>query len=122
MRARRTAERWADDVLLGSVWERTFIALDSAFAAHPGDAARAVARAQRSSAVELIGLHCHIGSNVFAASSFAMAAEVMCGFAAPFDLPELTLGGGLGVAYVEGEEAPPISEWEIGRASCRERV
>ena len=76
-----------------------------------GDALRAVTRAQRSSAVELIGLHCHIGSNVFAASSFARAAEVMAGFAAPFDLPELTLGGGLGVAYVGGEEAPTISEW-----------
>jgi len=76
-----------------------------------GDALRAVTRAQRSASVELIGLHCHIGSNVFAASSFARAAEVMAGFAAPFDLPELTLGGGLGVAYVEGEEAPPIREW-----------
>ena len=40
-----------------------------------GDAARAVARAQRSSAVDLIGLHCHIGSNVFAASSFARWAS-----------------------------------------------
>ena len=27
------------------------------------------------------------------------------------DLPELTLGGGLGVAYVEGEEAPSITQW-----------
>ena len=35
----------------------------------------------------------------------------MAGFAAPFDLPELTLGGGLGVAYVGGEEAPTIAEW-----------
>ena len=76
-----------------------------------GDAAAAVARAQRSSAVELVGLHCHIGSNVFAASSFAKAAEVMAGFAGPLGLPELTLGGGLGVAYVEGEEAPTITEW-----------
>ena len=76
-----------------------------------GDALRAVDRSRRSSSVELIGLHCHIGSNVFAASSFARAAEVMAGFAAPFDLPELTLGGGLGVAYVGGEEAPTITEW-----------
>lgn len=76
-----------------------------------GDAARAVERARRSPSVELIGLHCHIGSNVFAASSFARAAEVMAAFAVPLDLPELTLGGGLGVAYLEGEEAPSISEW-----------
>lgn len=76
-----------------------------------GDAARAVDRARRSASVELIGLHCHIGSNVFAVSSFAKAAEVMVSFAAPFDLPELTLGGGLGVAYTGDEQAPSISEW-----------
>ena len=29
----------------------------------------------------------------------------------PLDLPELVLGGGLGVAYVEGEEAPTITQW-----------
>lgn len=76
-----------------------------------GDAARAVDRARRSAAVELVGVHCHIGSNVFAVDSFARAAEVMAGFATPLDLPELILGGGLGVAYVGGEEAPTITEW-----------
>ncbi len=76
-----------------------------------GDAARAVERMRGSSAVLLDGLHCHIGSNVFAASNFAKAAEVMAGFAVPLDLPELVLGGGLGVAYVEGEEAPTITQW-----------
>ncbi len=76
-----------------------------------GDALRAVERARRSSAVDLIGVHCHIGSNVFEASSFAKAAEVMADFAVPLDLPELILGGGLGVAYVEGEEAPSITQW-----------
>ncbi len=35
-RARRTADRWADDVLLGAMWERTYRTLDSAFQAHPG--------------------------------------------------------------------------------------
>ena len=46
-RARRVAERWADDLLLGAVWERTYQSLDSAFAAHPGDAARAARLAAR---------------------------------------------------------------------------
>ncbi len=76
-----------------------------------GDAHRAVERMRRSPSVVLDGVHCHIGSNVFAASSFARAAEVMAGFAGPLDLPELVLGGGLGVAYVEGEEAPTITQW-----------
>ena len=76
-----------------------------------GDAQRAVDRLRRSPAVQLEGVHCHIGSNVFEASNFAKAAEVMAGFAIPLDLPELVLGGGLGVPYVQGEEAPSISQW-----------
>ena len=76
-----------------------------------GAAIDAVRRAQSSTAVDLVGLHCHIGSNVFAVESFARAAEVMARFAVPLDLPELVLGGGLGVAYVGGEEAPTITEW-----------
>jgi diaminopimelate decarboxylase len=76
-----------------------------------GDAHRAVDRTRRSSSVNLVGVHCHIGSNVFEASSFAKAAEVMAAFAIPLDLPELVLGGGLGVAYIEGEEAPSITQW-----------
>jgi diaminopimelate decarboxylase len=85
-----------------------------------GDAARAVEWARRSSAINLVGLHCHIGSNVFAAGFFARAAEVMASFAVPLDLPELVLGGGLGVAYVEGEQAPGLSEWATAvHDACR---
>ena len=76
-----------------------------------GDAVRAVDRVRDGGCGELVGFHCHIGSNVFAVESFARAAEVMARFVEPFGLPELTLGGGLGVAYVEGEEAPSISAW-----------
>jgi diaminopimelate decarboxylase len=76
-----------------------------------GVAERAIDRAQQSSAVELVGLHTHIGSQIFAAESFAMAADVMAPLVAAHQLPTLTLGGGLGVAYVEGESAPDIAEW-----------
>lgn len=76
-----------------------------------GDALAAVERIRGSGAAELVGVHCHIGSNVFEASSFARAAEVMAEFFAPLGLPELTLGGGLGVAYVAGEEAASLTEW-----------
>ena len=84
-----------------------------------GDAMRAVERATTTASVRLVGLHCHIGSNVFAASSFGKAAEVMATFAAPLGLPELVLGGGLGVAYVETEEAPTITQWgSVLRDAC----
>lgn len=76
-----------------------------------GDANKAIARAQASSAVELIGIHCHIGSNVFAVDNFAEASKVMVDLFASLQLPELTLGGGLGVAYTEDEEAPTIEQW-----------
>jgi diaminopimelate decarboxylase len=84
-----------------------------------GDAMRAVERAQASTSMSLVGLHCHIGSNVFAASSFARAAEVMARFAEPLGLPELVLGGGLGVSYVASEEAPTITQWgNVLRDAC----
>ncbi len=76
-----------------------------------GVAERAIERARRSVAVELVGLHTHIGSQIFAAESFALAAEVMAQLVAAHELPTLTMGGGLGVAYVEGESAPDIAEW-----------
>ncbi len=76
-----------------------------------GDAMRAIERIRSTGVADLVGVHCHIGSNVFAAANFAKAAEVMAGFFVGLDLPELTLGGGLGVAYTADEEAPTISTW-----------
>ena len=76
-----------------------------------GDAERAVRRAGASDSVNLVGVHAHIGSNVFGADSFGRAAEVMAAFAAPFDLPQLVLGGGLGVPYVGGERSATITQW-----------
>jgi diaminopimelate decarboxylase len=81
------------------------------FTVSDGTAERAVARAVASRAVDLVGIHAHIGSQVFRAQSFADAARIVAGFAKPFGLPELALGGGLGVAYVEGEQAPTITDW-----------
>ncbi|HZT65411.1 MAG TPA: diaminopimelate decarboxylase [Acidimicrobiales bacterium] len=76
-----------------------------------GDAERAVRRLERSRAVELAGVHAHIGSQVFLADSFVREVEVLASFFNPLALPELCIGGGLGVPYVEGEEAPTITEW-----------
>ena len=76
-----------------------------------GDAMRAIQRAQSSAAVELVGIHCHIGSNVLSVANFADACAVMVNLFLSVDVPELTLGGGLGVAYTNGETAPSMSEW-----------
>ncbi len=89
------------------------------FTVSSGLAAAAVERAIASDSVELVGLHAHVGSQVFEVGAFARVVEVLAGFAAPFGLAELSVGGGLGVPYVEGESAPSISEWAAGiRAVC----
>ncbi|HVL92871.1 MAG TPA: diaminopimelate decarboxylase [Acidimicrobiales bacterium] len=90
------------------------------FSVASGAAADAVERLRRSPAVELVGVHAHIGSQVFLLSSFEKAVEVLAGFFGPLGLPELCVGGGLGVPYVTGEEAPTITEWAAAvRAACR---
>jgi diaminopimelate decarboxylase len=77
-----------------------------------GAAAEAVDRLRRPGApVDLIGIHAHIGSQIFEVSSFERAVGVLADFFLPLGLQELCLGGGLGVAYVEGEKAPTIPEW-----------
>ena len=81
------------------------------FTVKGGLADSAVRRASASIAVDLVGLHAHIGSQVFDVEPFARAIDVLAAFAAPYDLPELSVGGGLGVPYVEGESAPTIGEW-----------
>ena len=76
-----------------------------------GDAARAVARARAMAGVELVGIHAHIGSQVFVAGFFEQAVHALAPFVNECALPELSVGGGIGVAYIEGEEAPSIAEW-----------
>jgi diaminopimelate decarboxylase len=89
------------------------------FSVSSGAAAEAVAALELMPAVELVGIHAHIGSQVFEASSFEQAAEVIGAFFAPLDLPELIVGGGLGVPYVNGETAPTQAEWaEATQGAC----
>jgi diaminopimelate decarboxylase len=87
-----------------------------------GAAATAVKRLRQPGApLELAGIHAHIGSQIFSVASFQRAVEVLAAFFVPLELPELNIGGGLGVAYVEGESAPSITEWaDALRRACRE--
>ena len=87
-----------------------------------GDAQRAVDRVRSSASVEFVGIHCHIGSNVFAAENFAQAAQIMVDFANQLEVEELTLGGGLGVAYIETEHAPTIAQWAESLAGATAKL
>lgn len=86
-----------------------------------GDAAKAVERCRASTSVELVGIHAHIGSQVFVAGFYEQAVDALAPFVNELGLPELSIGGGIGVAYVEGEEAPSITEWgDVVRAACEQ--
>jgi diaminopimelate decarboxylase len=77
-----------------------------------GAAADAVERLRHpSSGVRLVGVHAHIGSQIFALEGFQRALAVLGPFFGQLGLNELCIGGGLGVPYVTGEHAPTISEW-----------
>jgi diaminopimelate decarboxylase len=89
------------------------------FSVSSGAATEAVAALELMPGVELVGVHAHIGSQVFDASSFERAIEVLGVFFAPLGLDELVVGGGLGVAYVNGESAPTQAEWAAAvREAC----
>jgi diaminopimelate decarboxylase len=89
------------------------------FSVASGAAAEAVAALELMASVELVGIHAHIGSQVFDVASFERTAEILGAFFTPLDLSELVVGGGLGVAYVNGERAPSLSEWaDATRAAC----
>ena len=81
------------------------------FGVASGDAAKAIERASASASIEFDGLHLHIGSQVFVADFFHQAIDVVAPFVRDLELGELSIGGGLGVAYVDGEEAPTTTQW-----------
>jgi len=86
------------------------------FSRAAGDASTAVARTLAEPALELRGLHSHIGSQIFDSAGFEVAAHRMVELLAQVrathgvELPELDLGGGLGIAYVSSDDPEPLSE------------
>jgi diaminopimelate decarboxylase len=76
-----------------------------------GVATEAIARARSSEAMKFRGLHAHIGSQVFEVENYAKAIEALAPFVNASRSEEFSIGGGLGVAYVEGESADTITVW-----------
>lgn len=67
--------------------------------------------------VNLVGLHCHIGSQIFETEPFRDAAEVMLKFINEIKqetghlIEELDLGGGFGIYYSEGDKPKSIEDY-----------
>jgi diaminopimelate decarboxylase len=80
------------------------------FSLRDGDAARAVGEVLAADSLELRGLHSHIGSQIFETSGFEVAAHRLVALAASLrnglgvEIAEVNLGGGLGIAYVTGDD------------------
>lgn len=90
------------------------------FGVGAGVAKAAIERASASPAMRLVGLHAHVGSQVFDVSSFEKVIEVLAPIFNPLGLDELCIGGGLGVAYVAGETTSDIVEWGTAiRRACQ---
>lgn len=86
------------------------------------DAAAAAARIRELPGLELVGLHCHIGSQIFGTAGFEESAarivELHAELLAGGDLPVLNLGGGFGIAYTSADDPTPIEELAAGIADA----
>jgi diaminopimelate decarboxylase len=80
------------------------------FARSTGAALEAVRRVLVLDQLELVGLHSHIGSQIFETDGFEVAAHRVVELLAAvrdehgIELPELDLGGGFGIAYLPGDD------------------
>ena len=80
------------------------------FALENGEAYEAVKVANEMSNVNLMGLHCHIGSQIFDDEPFVEAANVMLNFFKKIkdelgvEIGTLNLGGGFAIKYLESDE------------------
>lgn len=87
--------------------------------------------AVESQSINFLGFHAHIGSQIFEAEGFEIAARKLLTFTADIQgkyavtLPELDLGGGYGIAYTAVDAPRPAAEVAqamaaVVRESCRE--
>ena len=90
------------------------------FGLEDGSAAEAVSRVMASEKLELVGLHCHIGSQIFEIEPFRLAVEALATIAGEW-CRVVNLGGGLGISYLTGDDPPGIEEYvELKVGAVRE--
>lgn len=93
-----------DFVKTGQIDSKFGVALEN------GEAHEMAAQIRELDNIELTGIHCHIGSQIFELAPFEHAAEVMLGFVADLrdkygiKIRELNLGGGFGIRYTEKDD------------------
>lgn len=81
-----------------------------------GQAEEAVQRAQAAKGISLVGLHAHIGSQIFSTDPYREATNVVFEFAASMrdrhalELREFSPGGGWGISYTTADDPLPTAE------------
>lgn len=82
-----------------------------------GTALEAIKQAQDAEGLELLGVHSHIGSQIFEVEGFQMAVARVAAFAADvkqqfgIEFTVVNLGGGFGIRYIEGDTPLHVSEY-----------
>ncbi|MBR5479546.1 MAG: diaminopimelate decarboxylase [Clostridia bacterium] len=97
-----------DFIKTGNIDSKFGVALEN------GEAMEIIEIASKMTGVRVVGLHCHIGSQIFDNEPFEHTAEVMMEFLncvrekLGITITELNLGGGFGVSYVESDDPKTI--------------
>lgn len=90
--------------------------LDSKFGFDPNDLEEVFAFISQNPALNCIGLHAHIGSQIFESQPHKDLAVVLVDCLIKADrydlsIQELNVGGGLGICYTESDDPPSIDTW-----------
>ncbi len=115
-----------DFVQTGQIDSKFGVALEN------GEAYEFVERAKDMPFVELVGVHCHIGSQIFDLEPFVVTARIMLDFIADIKskygviIKELNLGGGFGIKYTESDDPIEYDSYiakvsELINEICKER-
>ncbi len=102
--------------------------LDSKFGFDPNQLDELFTFVSKQPVLNCVGLHAHIGSQIFERQPHQDLAAVMVQWlklAAGYGIPvcELNVGGGLGIKYTESDDPPSIEEWvkpicEVIQSAC----
>lgn len=93
--------------------------IDSKFgvALENGEAFEIIKKAKDMKNINVIGVHCHIGSQIFDIEPFCQAAEIMMNFMGDLkdklglEISELNLGGGYGIVYTDDDDPVSYDEY-----------
>ncbi|MBU0686496.1 MAG: diaminopimelate decarboxylase [Candidatus Margulisbacteria bacterium] len=87
--------------------------IDSKFGFPQSGIPELIKKIKAAKAINFVGIHAHIGSQIFEADSFAKETDVLIELGAKFkkeglEVKEINIGGGIGISYVDSDDPPPI--------------